>query len=153
MPFYVVMLSLILLYGCSSRTITVEKDKKVVYEKVVDEKIIVEREPFTPIEFRKLMRELDDKLFIELDSKLFRGRDWVEYKDVNKTLKSFMAQTRELKKFEVIKNDEEVTRLLKQLITQEYLLDDIVKNEKFDYIKPAFDKVVESCNSCHNMII
>ena len=99
------------------------------------------------------MKELDAKLFIDLDSKLFRGKDWVEYKQVQNTLESLIKQTREIKEFEVIRDDEEATRLIKKLITHEYLLDDVIKNEKFDYIKPAFNRVVESCNNCHDIMI
>lgn len=120
---------------------------------MIYEEIAVKREPFTPIEFREIMKGLDDKLFIELDSKLFKGRDWLEYKHVKKTLKSLMDDSRRLKEFEVIRDNEEAMGLLKKLITYEYMLDEVVKNEKFDYIKPAFDRVVESCNSCHNIMI
>jgi enterochelin esterase-like enzyme len=155
MPFYITILALFFIYGCSSNTIVIEKDKKIVEKKTIDENIIIQsqREPFTPIEFREHMKALDAKLFIDLDSKLFRGKDWVEYKQVQKTLESLIKQTRELKEFEVIRDDEEATRLIKKLITHEYLLDDVIKNEKFDYIKPAFNRVVESCNNCHDMMI
>jgi enterochelin esterase-like enzyme len=156
MPFYLItILALFFIYGCSSNTIVIEKDKKIVEKKTIDENIIIQsqREPFTPIEFREYMKELDAKLFIDLDSKLFRGKDWVEYKQVQNTLESLIKQTREIKEFEVIRDDEEATRLIKKLITHEYLLDDVIKNEKFDYIKPAFNRVVESCNNCHDMMI
>ena len=74
--------------GCIEQKVKPKPPKKIVEKKTIDENIIIQsqREPFTPIEFREYMKELDAKLFIDLDSKLFRGKDWVEYKQVQNTL-------------------------------------------------------------------
>ena len=100
------------------------------------------------------MKDLDHILFVDLDTKLSKGKDWIEYdKSMEKTLKSFMTKSRELKKFEIIKDDEEASKSIKRLITYGYILDDLIKNEKFNYIKPAFEKIVNVCNKCHDKMI
>ena len=148
------------LYGCSSRTITL--GKKIEHKEEYKKEIILsesepytlgQRENFTSLKFRKLMKDLDHTLFMEFDSKIFRGKDWLEYdKDMKKSLKDFIAKSREIKDFAIIQEDEEAMRLTKKLITYEYFLQDVIENQKFDYVKPAFDKVVSSCNECHEMM-
>jgi len=161
MHYYItILLALFTFYGCGSRTITINENQTGQF-KQEREVIISESEPytlidgqkenFTPLKFRKLMKELDHTLFAELDSKLFRGRDWLEYdKDMKKTLKDFIENSRKIKTFAIVKENKEYVRLTKRLITYEYFLQDIVKNEKFNYLKPAFDKVVNACNECHD---
>jgi len=160
MHYYItVPLILLTFYGCSNHTITLNKKSEQKQSKYKKEIIISEsetyilgqRENFTSMKFQKLMKDLDDTLFIELDSKLFRGKDWLEYdKDMKKTLNNFIKKSREIKTFAIIKEDEEAVRLTKRLLTYEYMLQDVIKNEKFDYLKPAFDKVVNACNECHD---
>ena len=174
MPFYISLLALLLLYGCSSRTIVVNRVNKVEQDntipqnqEIIEERIIVSeeevpakpevivsREPFTPLPFRKIMKDLDHILFVDLDIKLSRGEDWIEYdKSMQNTLKNFIKKSRELKKFDIIKDDEEATKSIKKLITYGYILDDLVKNRKFDYIKPAFNKTINVCNKCHDRMM
>ena len=159
-----VLLVLSTLYGCSSRTITVgnpvdsRMDKKSNYKKEIilnesEPYTLGQRENFTPLEFRKLMKELDHTLFVELDSKIFRGKDWLEYNDdMKKTLNNFIKNSRKIKSFSFIQENEEYVKLTKRLITYEYFLKDVIKNEKFDYVKPTFDKVVNACNECHHLM-
>jgi hypothetical protein len=144
------------LYGCGSRTITIDKRGEYKQEIIIAESepyTLGQRENFTSLEFRQLMKNLDHTLFVELDSKLFRGKDWLEYNsDMKKTLKDFIEGSRKIKSFPFIQEEEEFVRLTKRLITYEYFLEEVIKNEKFDYLKPAFDKVVNACIECHDMM-
>jgi hypothetical protein len=179
MPFYITLLALFLLYGCSSRTIVVNKNDAIKKNQVIitssslpsisteeiiiseenivtqpPDDVIVSREPFTPLPFRKIMKDLDHILFVDLDIKLSKGEDWIEYnKSMKNTLQKFIKKSRELKKFKIIKDDEEAMKSIKKLITYGYILDDLVKNRKFDYVKPAFDKTINVCNKCHDRMM
>jgi hypothetical protein len=157
MHYYItVLLISFTLYGCSSRTITLDKKNDYKTEIIVEDSepyTLSQRENFTSLEFIKLMKNLDHTLFVELDSKLFRGDDWLEYdKNMEKTLKEFIENSRKIKDFAIVQEDEEAVGFTKRLLTYEHFLQDVIKNQKFDYLKPTFDKVVNACNECHNMM-
>jgi hypothetical protein len=157
MYYLTILLALSTFYGCSSHTIIIDKKRDEYKKEIIIEEskpyTLGQRENFTSLEFRQLMKDLDHTLFVELDSKLFRGKDWLEYNsDMKKTLKDFIENSRKIKSFSFIQENEEFVRLTKRLITYEYFLQDVVKNEKFDYVKPAFDKVVNACVECHNIM-